>query len=95
MPISATEEPMALFGIFDDCRSVSLANKYDVRASLDAHLPPIPIRSVLPDGVQRTTEPLPLNRQAVAAMRCSRSVVTKIASASHRRKMCFSRRAAE
>ena len=76
-------------------RSVSLANRYEVLVSHPARRPLKPRSSVLPAGVQRTTDPLPVSRHAVAAIRCSWSVVTKIASASQRLKIFLSRRAAE
>jgi len=55
----------------------------------------MPSSSFFPAGVQRTTDPLRVSQHAVAAIRCSRSVVTKIASASQRLKMFLSLRAAE
>src|ERR1700686_4925870 len=85
---------MAFLGMFDARRSVSLANREAAFVSHAARVPAKPRSSLLPDGVQRTTDPLRLSQHAVAAMRCSRSVVTKIASASQRLKMFLSLRAA-
>jgi len=59
-----------------------------------AKLPAIPSSSLFPAGVHRTTDPLRVSQHAVAAIRCSRSVVTKITSASQRLKMFLSLRAA-
>jgi len=75
--------------------SLSLAKRYDVGLSRAAQRPENPISSFFPEGVQRTTVPFRLIQHAVAAIRCSRSVVTKIASASQRLKIFFSLRAAE
>jgi hypothetical protein len=86
---------MAFLGMLDARRSVSLANRYAVLVSHAARLPGKPISNLFPDGVQRTTDPLRVNQHAVAAIRCSRSVVTKIASASQRLKIFLSLRAAE
>src|ERR1700674_2467735 len=85
---------MAFFGMFDAWRSVSLANRYAVLVSHAARIPERPSSNFFPAGVQRTTEPLLVSQHAEAAIRCSRSVVTKIASASQRLKMFLSRRAA-
>src|SRR2546423_10477357 len=85
---------MAFLGMFDARRSVSLANKYDVLVSHPASRPAMSISSLFPEGVQRTIEPLRLSQHAVAAIRCSRSVTTKIVSASQRLKMFLSLRAA-
>jgi hypothetical protein len=85
---------MAFPGMFDARRSVSLANKYAVFVSHAANLPAKLSSSLLPAGVQRTTDPLRDSQHAIAAIKCSRSVVTKIASASQRLKMFLSLRAA-
>src|ERR1700738_526052 len=85
---------MAFLGMFDARRSVSLANREAVFVSHAAKLPAIPSSSLFPAGVHRTTDPLRVSQHAVAAIRCSRSVVTKITSASPRLKMFLSLRAA-
>ena len=94
-PSSATEDSSARFGMFAARRSVSVAKRNEVLARRVAMRPLNPISSFSPDGVQRTTEPSRVIQQAVAAIRCSASVVTKMTSASQRRKIFFSRRAAE
>jgi len=95
MPISATAEPIARFGMIAARRSVSVAKRNAVLARRVPQRPPAPMSSFSPEGVQRTTDPFVVNRQAVAAIRCSWSVVTKMTSASQRRKIFLSRRAAE
>jgi hypothetical protein len=85
---------MAFLGMFDARRSVSLANKYAVFVSHAANLPEKLSSRLFPAGVQRTTDPLRDSQHAIAAIKCSRSVVTKIASASQRLKMFLSLRAA-
>src|SRR3954467_1813472 len=94
-PIFATSASTAFLGSVFCRRSFSLANRYVVRASRDATFPAKFRSSLLPAGVHRTTEPLRLSQHAVDAMRCSRLVLTKIVSASQRRKIRRSRRAAD
>src|SRR6267378_1006552 len=83
---------MAFLGMLDARRSVSLAKRYAVFVSHAARVPAKPSRSFFPAGVQRTTDPLRVSQHAMDAIRCSRSVVTKIASASQRLKMFLSLR---
>src|SRR5947199_10847803 len=70
-PICATETSTAVFGTLERRRSFSLENRYEARARRVAMRPEMPISSLLPAGVQRTTVPFPLNQQPVAAIRHS------------------------
>ena len=71
MPISATAEPIARFGMIAARRSVSVAKRNAVLARRVPQRPPTPMSSFSPEGVQRTTDPFVVNKQAVAAIRCS------------------------
>src|SRR4029078_11141016 len=95
----ASTPRLAMLDEFDFSRSdllvsTSFANINFLSVSHCASFPAVCMTSAVPAGVLLMTVPRPPSLQATEAIRCSRSVCTSTASASHWRNRCLRRHAA-